>query len=315
MGCDVQKLRYEMTDSTTTRDPAITRDAKAWRDAAGVNYTEALRLIEDPLHQGLLGDRIVIRDLLRTLDEHPIIGSEHASTTFGRNGLSADEPMVEDLSTGRPRETLLAVEFLRMFTPVTATDLQVERNWTSSYGLKHAAEEFLGGTVHRYVSNGSLIWAAALLGLPMRTNDIDPTSKNVEIALLHQEVAFVRADSTNRLEKRQGKHYMPPGYKRLKAAMKLANKGESITEALNIPIRARGGWSEFHLWLADQVDRDGFEGRFASDYLAGVESSDHRPAASGKDLRKILRDVRIDSNFLDAAKALIAEHDRLASTR
>lgn len=303
-----------MTDSTTTRDPAITRDAKAWRDAAGVKYTEALRVLEDPLHQGILGDRIVVRDLLRLLEQHPIIGSQHAKTMFGRNGLSADEPMLEDLSGDRLRETLLTIDFLRMFTTPTAADLKEERNWTGSYGLKHMAEAFLGKSVHLYVSNGSLIWAAALLGLPMRTNHFDLTSKNVEIALLEQEVTFVRADSTNRLEKRQGKHYMPPGYKRLKTAMKLANKGESIDEALTTPIRTRDDWSEFHLWLVNQADRDGFEGRFASDYRAGVEGSDHRPASSGKDLRKILHDVRISASFLEAAKALIAEYEQLTPT-
>lgn len=78
---------FEMTDSIT-RDPAITRDAKAWRDAAGVKYTEALRLVEEPLHQGILGDRIVIRDLLRRSRSTPSLGrstpaSRSAVVAFG----------------------------------------------------------------------------------------------------------------------------------------------------------------------------------------------------------------------------------------
>lgn len=293
--------------TNTDRHPAISRDAKAWRDAADVKLTEALRLIEDPLHQGILGDRIVVRDLLRVLEDHPIIGSKHSTTVFGRRGLMDDEPMLEDLSADLLRETLLAVEFLRMFTPVSTSD-QHERNEVGSYTLKHMAEELLGRTVGGYLPNGALIWAAAALGLPMRESGDIGESRNVTIYLLREEVDFMRAGHPARIERRNGAHFQPPGYQRLTAVVERASNDEPFDDELAIPIQARPSLSPFHLWLSEQAGRDGFEGRFAGDYLAGVNASDHRPAASGKDLMKILRDVRIDPEFLAAAKALVIEY-------
>ncbi|WP_187662139.1 hypothetical protein [Microbacterium sp. Nx66] len=298
--------------TNTDRHPAISRDAKAWRDAAGVKHTEALRLIEDPLHQGILGDRIVVRDLLRVLEEHPIIGSRHSSTVFGRRGLMDDEPMVHELSADLLRETLLAVEFLRMFTPVSASD-QHERNEVGSYTLKHMAEELLGRTVGGYLPNGALIWAAAVLGLPIRESGDAGESRNVTVYLLREEVDFMRAGHPVRIGRRNGAHFQPPGHARLTAVIERASNGDPFDDELTIPVQARPAWSPFHVWLSEQSGRDGFEGRFASDYLAGVNASDHRPAASGKDLLEILRDVRIDPEFLAAAKALVAEYEVTSS--
>ena len=294
--------------TNTDRHPVIARDAKAWRVAAGVKLTEALRLIEDPLHQGILGDLIVVRDLLRVLEDHPIIGSKHSSTVFGRRGLMDDEPMADDLSADLLRETLLAAEFLRMFTPVSAADRH-ERNDVGSYTLKHMAEELLGHTVGGYLTNGALIWAAAALGLPMRESGSVGESRNVTIYLLREEVDFMRAGHPARIGRRTGAHFQPPGYQRLTAVVERASNGEPLDDELTIPIQNRRSWSPFHIWLSEQAGRDGFEGRFAGDYLAGVSASDHRPAASGKDLMRILRGIRIDPEFLAAAKALVAEYE------
>lgn len=300
---------FEMTDSIT-RDPAITRDAKAWRHATGVKYTEALRAVEDPLHQGILGDRIVVRDLLRLLEEHPIIGAKHASSTFGRRGLQDDEPMSDGLSSRRLSEVLLAVEFLRIFSPVTAAD-RTEQNEVSSYALKHMAEEFLGSTVGGYLPNGALIWAAAVLDLPMRESLEPGLGRNTIVYLPWQEIEYMHAGQPSRISDRHGEHFQPPGYARLEAVVKCANSGEPFGDALTIPLTVRADWSEFHLWIADQIHRDGLQGRFASDYVAGVNDSDHRPARSGEDLLEILRGIRIDFDFLEAAEALVAEYDSL----
>lgn len=293
--------------TTTERHPAITRDAKAWRDAAGVSYTEALRLIEDPLLQGILGDRIVVRDLLRVLDEHPQIGSNHLDSVLGRRGFGASTPMLDDLDADLLRGVILSIEFLRMFSAPSARELATRETWKGSYHLKHQAEEFLASTVGGYVDNGTMIWAAAALGLPLRYNDGDLEAPNFDIAIPTTELKWLRLGTNHRLGERRGEHFMPPGYARLKAVINLAKKVEPIDSALTTPLATREAYSPFHQWLSAQLRRGGDVGRFARGYLAGVEDSDHRPARTADDLEEIMS--RLDCNYEArmAGRALLAE--------
>jgi len=295
------------TTTTTDRHPAITRDAKAWRDAADVNYTEALRLIEDPLHQGILGDRAVVRDLLRTLENHPQIGSNHIASVLGRHGFGASTPLLDDLDADLLRGVIMSIEFLRMFSAPSAAELATRSTWKGSHQLKHRAEEFLAGTVDGYVSDGTMIWAAAALGLPLRYNDGDLEAPNFDIAIPTNELTWLRLGTDRSFGKRRGDHFMPPGYARLKAVIELAEKGEPIDSALATPLAIREAHSPFHLWLSAQLRRDGDEGRFVRDYLAGVDDSDHRPARSPEDLEAIMASLNYSYDALMSGHTLPAD--------
>ena len=262
-----------------------------------MNYTEALRLIEDPLHQGILGDRIVVRDLLRVLKDHPQIGSNHLDSVLGRRCFGASTPLLDHLDAGLLRGVILSIEFLRMFSNPSARELATRETWKGSYHLKHQAEEFLASTVDGYVDNGTMIWAAAALGLPLRYNDGDLEAPNFDIAIPTSELKWLRLGTNRRHGKRRGEHFMPPGYARLKAVIDLAEKGEPIDSALTVPLATREANSPFHEWLSAQLRRGGAEGRFVRGYLAGVEDSDHGPVPTPDDLETIMS--RLDYNYGD----------------
>jgi hypothetical protein len=305
-----------MTDSTLssiTRDPAITRDAKAWSRATGVKYTEALRLIEDPLHQGILGDRIVVRDLLRVLEEHPIIGSAHAKSTFGLNGLRTDIWMVDELNAGLLPEVILTAEFLRMFDPVPEAALSSENSWASSYQLKHTAEEYLGHGVQGYVQNGVLIWAAATLGLPMRRSP-NWDSPNVEIAVHPQQLEYTRQVLDQSEGTPDWHYYRPTSYDMLQNVLELAATGMPIDGALGALPTRRDPLSQFHVWMSAQTTRRGLPGRVAADYLDGVDRSEHRAAADPADFRELIRGLTSSDHFYSGAVRLAAEWSKINPT-
>ncbi|AQY02375.1 hypothetical protein [Microbacterium foliorum] len=234
-----------MPDSTT-RDPAITRDAKAWRDAAGVKYTEALRLVAEPLHQGILGDRIVIRDLLRVLEEDPLLGRNGYAGRFGRTGLRAEVAMRDELSAGVLREVLLSVEALRVFShsktlapggtpPITASGIPFDtslidmysREWVSSYEMKHTVERLLA-PMGLYVSNGAVILAATMIGLPIAR--FDESNPNVSIGVRRDE-----HDCLRRMLDGDGvrsDHNHLPRYAPLRAVLQRAAAGEPFEQEL-----------------------------------------------------------------------------------
>ncbi|MGD2204514.1 hypothetical protein [Microbacterium maritypicum] len=302
-----------MTDSTLSsiaRDPAITRDAKTWSRATGVKYTEALRLIEDPLHQGILGDRIVVRDLLRVLVEHPIIGSTHAKSPFGLNGLRTDVWMADELTGKLLRQVILTAEFLRLFDPVPAEMLSSEDSWAGSYQLKHTAEEYLGDVVHGYVHNGVLIWAAAVLDLPMRRST-NWNSPNVEIAVHPQQLEHTRqvlglAEGTP-----DWHYYRPTSYDMLQNVLELAATGMPIDAALGTIPPRRNPLSPFHTWMSKQTHRRGLPGRVATDYLDGVDRSEHRAAVDPTDFRELIRGLTSSDHFYRGAVRLAAEWSKL----
>lgn len=317
----------ELSDSIT-RDPAIKRDAKAWRDAAGVNYTEALRLIEEPLHQGILGDRIVIRDLLRTLDEDPLLGRDGYAGKFGRNGLHADIAMRDELSEEVLREVLLSAEALRMFShsktlapggtpPIAAAGIPFDtslidmysREWVSSYEMKHTVE-FLLGPIDPYISNGSVILAATMIGLPIVR--FDESSPNVSIGVHRSEHDHLRRLLDG--DDLRSDHNLPPGYARLHAVLERAAAGESFERELAIPLTPKKPDSAFHDWLVAQGDRPDMLGRMARDYAESVSLSDHRTVDSPDDLLVLMKTLHSHADFDRAAEQLADEYRALAPT-
>ncbi|MBB2975098.1 hypothetical protein FHX49_000639 [Microbacterium endophyticum] len=320
---------FELTDCTN-RDPDITRDAKAWRDAAGVKYTEALRVIEDPLHQGLLGDRIVVRDLLRMLEEDPLLGRSGYAGTFGRNGLHADIAMRDQLSERVLREVVLAAEVLRMFTrsktlapggtpTLTAAGIPFdtslidlyEREWVSSYEMKHTAEQMLG-PIDPYISNGAVILAATAIGLP--TMRFEEDSPNVRIGVSREEHDHVRRMLNGGSDRPKTGRNLPPGYTRLQAVLMRASAGETFEQELTIPLTMRKPDSPFHRWLVAQSDRTGILGRMAQDYAEGVRLSHHRAVDSPDDLIELMGTLSSAPEFDHAAAQFAAEYKSLMST-
>lgn len=303
----------EMNSTPTSRPRSITQDANAWRDAARVNYTTALRLIEDPLSQGILGKRVSVRSLLRTLNEHPVIRDRPGVVTFGRNGLNAGTPMRDDLSMEVLREVLMVAEFLRMFTVLNQDELQHDRTaWVDSYPLKGMAERFLGDAVHGYVSSGSLIWAAAALRIPLKVTD--PESMNALVGISRLEYDYIAVDAQPWHGKwPRGEHFQPPGYLRLRRVLSASSRGQPIGDDLVTPLASRQVPSDFHTWLVAQGGRRGWIGQTARDYAAGIEVSEHRMVEGPDDFELLLLQLFPPIEFVNAGMRLIREWKKLNS--
>lgn len=283
--------------SSTSRNRALQRDVRAWQKFTGVSYTAALRELEDPLVQGILGDRVSARDLIRVLDEHPVIGNDGEAGPLDDRGLKADAPMTLSSKKILFLEVALSIEILRMFSPTPAH--LGEDDWSSSYTLKHTAENFMGAA-YAYVSNGAMIWAAAYLGLP-----ISPTgSWNADISVPPLEHRYVRRMHAWGEEPPLGHQHRPPGYARLRGAIDTILNVDARPEMIEL---GQVEVTPFHEWLLQQKDRGGPMGKVAEDYERGTAASDHGLAALPADLMRILDAAGADMDYVDAARELSAE--------
>lgn len=254
---------------TRDNDRAHQQDARAWAARADMNYTTALRLVRQPLAQGILGPRVSARALLATLDQHPVL-RDGALGEFGIRSPHAlelhDREMLLDVT--------LAVEFLRMFGPARSSDDSV-----GSYTLKDTAEEFLKPALS-YLSNGRLIWAAAHVGFPLRDED---GSLNVAVSLASLEHGYVRRSLVGTAASGRAHHNRPSGFEHLRAALDAG--------AASAPQRWDGispdvpRTSSLHEWLIAHAPdiRDGSShiDRLAYDYRYGVEHDDDPIAIDG----------------------------------
>lgn len=265
----------------------LQRDARAWAKFTGSNYTAAVRQMQHPLAQGILGDRISARHLIRVLDEHPLIGAR-----LGESGFRSADPLtprVDDFVA-----LALTVETLRMFTPDP-------RSQINSYPLKGLTERFLEPTVS-YVSNGRLIWAAAALDLPM----VEASSQgpNVYIGINEREDAYIRIMTDHRKDLPKATQHRPPGFVHLRGALERYASGEPIGERWSGE-RPQPVTTAFHKWLVQQADRDApyvTVEQMAFHYVTGVADSDHRIATDPEDLVSILTDdVGASPDFIEAA--------------
>lgn len=315
-----------MSSNKQIPDREYQRDARAWSKFAGLNYTTCLRLMKHPLTQGILGERISARDLIRVLEQHPalsepiwemdsedeeLVGDERA-THLGENGLWASENRPLEVSSELDYlEIILTAEVLRMFTRTSEV-----HETAYSYGLKHTAEEFLGGYLRElsYVSNGKTIWAAAALGMPVAEAAPGEYSLNANFGLDAEQVEYARRMRASESQHPRAHHHRPPGYNHLQEALvRYAQTGETPERWSGSDAQAEPLTSAFHEWLIAQLDASAERGApgsreaLAYDYRAGVRDGDHRVARDGQDLVQIMFESGADLAWISAAERASAE--------
>ncbi|MEV4777412.1 hypothetical protein [Microbacterium sp. LWH12-1.2] len=318
--------------ATPARSREVERDARAWSKFSGMKYTQALRAMEHPLAQGILGDRICARDLIRVLTELPVLSepiwetdsegreieTNERVTHLGDSGLYAAENRALSSATEHDYvELVLTAEVLRAFTPTAEP-----RSEAYSYNLKHTVEEFLGEHLgdHAYIANGQAIWAAAALGIPLAESNPGEFSLNADFGLMPEQVEYARrmrrTSGATRIAVR-AHHHRPPGYLFLQQALQhYRDTGEAPGRWDGVDEHAEPLTSAFHEWLSVQADPSGARGargsreRLAGDYAAGVRDGDHGVARKPEELLTILRRVGADDDFFDMARDAIVDWAR-----
>jgi hypothetical protein len=326
-------MENEMTNNAKSeRSREVERDARAWSKFSGMKYTEALRAMEHPLAQGILGERICARDAIRVLTEHPVLsepiwktdseGSEIETderiTHLGDNGLYAAEKRALSTATEHDYvELVLIAEVLRAFTTTAEP-----RGEAYSYNLKHTVEEFLGEHLgdHSYIANGQAIWAAAAVGIPVAESNPGEFSLNADFGLVPEQVEYarrMRRTSGSSRDAVRAHHHRPPGYLFLQQALQQYREtGHAPGRWNGIDEHAEPSTSPFHEWLAAQAGPSGERGaqgsreRLAGDYVAGVRDGDHGIARQPEELLTILHRVGADDDFFDMAREAIVDWAR-----
>lgn len=310
---EIEMTPSNITTSAPTR--AQQQDARAWAKFTGCNYTAALRQMQSPLAQGLLGERVSARHLIKTLEEHELL-------RYDENMLASGEVMLGPYGyisrtpftfNGERDYIDLAVitEVLRMFTP---TPEKVAPEIASS-SMTLTAEWFLS-PLNVGLSDGQqgkVIWAAAAMGLPLSTTN--PTGYSSErydaslwIGVSEREHDYVRRMvAYNPLERPNAHHHRPAGYGFLREVLPRAAAGEFIIEDWAPPATCETE-TPFHDWLTRQTDRRGRVGTLATDYVAGVHDSDHGIAATPGDLLTIFNEIDHSDNAYDSLVRAITEY-------
>lgn len=295
------RTELEMTSDNHAHSRDLQQDARAWADFTGCNYTAAMRQMQDPLAQGLLGERISARHLIATLDDHDIVGQVGDDFVLGENGFYADTEWRFNHKDDYVQLALI-IEMLRMFTPLQGS----EAPELGSYSLKHTAKAFLKGTPANYVANGRLIWAAAALGLPIAEYE-QAGGPNLLIGVPENEHGYVfkmvRSGQTRPL----AHHYRPPGYEHLSTAIAQVLAGDPAPDRWAGPTPVVDEPAPFHDWLVNQADRNDPIGDFASDYAQGIRISEHRIARTADELVLLLNEISHSPQAYDAARSAIGE--------
>ncbi|XBH22970.1 hypothetical protein V5R04_07100 [Jonesiaceae bacterium BS-20] len=268
--------------SKTTPNRGMQQDARAWLTFTDSHYLAAQRQVSSPLAQGILGPRISARKLIRTLQDHPLIGANGGEQRLGDNGYGSTLPWSFN-GTSDYIQLALIIEVLRMFTPVSDDANQ----GVSSYALKHTAERFLEPHLG-YVSNGQLIWAAAALGLPLSAEGTSDT--NLMVGVSEREHDYVNRMASPGRRRPVANHFQPAGYEFLKSALPRAAAGEILSSRFTPPAIAVEP-APFHDWLSLQTGRHDPVGDLARDYDEGVHSSDHDIARTPDQMLTVLQGV------------------------
>nr|WP_154923550.1 hypothetical protein [Microbacterium testaceum] len=318
------RKKIEMNDSAVpARLRAIQQDARAWSRFSGMKYTRALRLMEHPLAQGILGERISARDVIRALREHPVltepiweesiagelVDTGERVTHLGRNGLhsSGEHPF----SVGHEENYLglvLTAEVLRMFERTR------EPNESSySYNLKHTAEEFFAEHLGQfsYVANGDVIWAAAALGIPIEESSPGDWGLNADLGLVTEQVEYARSmrkSSGSDRDRIRAHHHRPPGYLFFMQTLReYRDTGAAPGRWNGVDEQAEPKTSPFHEWLIVQAlpggrGVPGTRESLAGDYAAGVRDGNHGIVLQPEQLVTLMRDLGADEKWVDAAR-------------
>jgi hypothetical protein len=307
------------TNTTPNRPREIVRDVRELQRFSGMKYTEALRAVEHPLAQGILGERIRARAIIRVLTEHPELSTSGSDsdvpvTHLGRNGLRSDEPFPTGLTTEHDYvSVVLAAEVLRLFDRTgTPTD------GVGSYGVKHTIERFFSAHLPQfsYVANGSAIHAAAALGIPLVANPADRLDPNATFGLVAEQVAYVdRVLEDRRTESTtvRGHHHRPAGLAFLERALdEYHATGKQPARWNGLDEDPAPLTSPFHEWLIAQAGPGDFGSRalLAADYAAGLRDSDHAVARQPEELISILRATGAHETVVDAGKDAIIDWAR-----
>jgi hypothetical protein len=294
-----------MTIDNHANNRALQQDARAWAAFTGCNYTTALRQMESPLAQGILGERISARQLIATLKDHVLIGDDGDDHVLGEWGFYADDPFEFNKKTDYI-ELALTADMLRMFTPLAESAAPE----VGSYSLKHTVEHCLRPHFS-YVTNGRLIWAAAALGLPIAEYDRDG-GPNLLVGIPEREHDYVRRMVRTGQDQPQGHHHRPPGYKHLHEALQRCAAGEPVGDRW-VRSAPKVESAPFHDWLLLQADREDPTGDVARDYAAGVRDSDHRIARTPDELMEILEETGYSFDAYRATESALAEWNKLTA--
>ena len=309
------------TNNAPVRRREIERDVRKLQKFSGMKYTQALRVIEHPLAQGILGERICARDVIRVLTEHPVLStldpdSDERITHLGADGLwSADSYPLKTSTEDDYLRVVLAAEVLRMFEP-TAEPNSV----AGSYDLKHTVEEFLAEHLHdfSYIHNGTAIWAGAAVGIPIGEDQSARQSPNADFGLVAEQVDYARrmrrSAGAQRNNVRAHQH-RPPGYTFLQRAFeeyRTSRKNPGRWDGVDADAAPRT--SRFHEWLVAQASPGeyGSRARLADDYAAGVRDGDHGVAEQPEELIGILQGLRADEAIVEAGREAIIDWARTA---
>lgn len=284
-----------------------------------MKYTEALRAVEHPLAQGILGERIRARTIIRVLTEHPELStsdpdSDVPVTHLGRNGLRSDAPFPTGVTTEHDYvSVVLAAEVLRLFDRSgTPSD------GVGSYGVKHTMERFFSAHLLQfsYVANGTAIHAAAVLGIPRVANPADRLNPNATFGLVAEQVAYVDRVLEDRRTKSntvRGHHHRPAGLAFLERALdEYQATGKQPARWNGLDEDPAPLTSPFHEWLIAQAGPGYFGSRalLAADYAAGLRDSDHAVARQPEELISILRTTGAHETVVEAGKDAIIDWAR-----
>lgn len=310
-----------MTSRSNTTASAPTRaqqqDARAWAKFTGCNYTSALRQMQSPLAQGILGERVSARHLIKTLEEHELLRYDEAmvgsgQAMLGPYGYISPTPFSFNGETDYI-DLAVITEALRMFAPTSET---VAPEIASS-SMTLTVDWFLGPLSVGLSDGqqGKVIWAAAAMGLQLSTTDPRGFKSEKMGASLWLGVSEREHDYVRRMVARfpddapTVDRYRPAGYTFLRNALEKVVAGEQVTETWVRPEPVKEEPNPFHDWLITEAVCEHYAG--VEDYAASVHDSDYLPIRTPTELVAIVLEKYESKPKSDGVLLAIAEWMRL----
>ena len=203
-----------MSSNNHTHNRDLQQDARAWSAFTGSSYTAALRQLESPLALGIFEERVSARNLIATLNDHPLIGGDRGASALDQgDGVSQRFNGESDFL-----ELALATDTLRMFTPIAAPGVS-SRAFTRTAGYLLA--QHCSG-----LTNEQIIWAAASIGLTIAPQV--PSGTDFLIGVSDREYEYLQRMVTPGETRPQGNYNRPVGLCHLQRALRQHQLGEPI---------------------------------------------------------------------------------------